>query len=135
MAEGNVATDWTPPPRGGRWSEAVGRGMVESFRTGGESQASFGRRHGINSQRVKYWLDRIAIGGRRVEAKPVRRARSAASVTFAPVVIAEGPRAVMAQETAPSLDVVLGAAVVRVPAGFDEAHLRRVVAALGGASC
>lgn len=126
MAEAELIPDWTPPARGGRWTVEVGWAMVESLRRSGESQGAFARRHGIQEQRVRYWLSRVegraagsGLTGR--ETKPV---------TFAAVRVVQAPKV-----AAIRLDVVVGAAVVRVPVEFDEHHLRRVVAALQGASC
>lgn len=131
MVDADRASDWTPPTRGGRWSEAVGRAMVESFRRSGDSQGAFARRHGMNAQRVKYWVDRVE--GRRAHVA-ARRARQSAQVSFAPVRVVDAANTARAL-AAPPIEVVVGAAVVRVPSEFDEAHLRRVVAALGGGSC
>jgi hypothetical protein len=50
-------------------------------------------------------------------------------VAFAPV------RVTSAQPAVSGLEVVIGGAVVRVGRGFDGDLLRRVVAALGEASC
>jgi len=44
-------------------------------------------------------------------------------------------RVTSAQPAASGLEVVVGGAVVRVGRGFDDELLRRVVAALGEASC
>ena len=130
MAGTETGSDWAPPPKGVRWTDAVGRAMVESLRSSGLSQGAFARGCGENPQRVKYWLDRIE--GRSKQARPSRGGRQAAAVTFAPVRIAEGPRVAA---SSPALEVVVGTAVVRVPPGFDEQHLVRVVTALGGVAC
>lgn len=127
MTDTESQLEWTPPASGERWTEEVGRGMVESLRRSGDTQGKFARRHGLNSQRVKYWRDRVEGRG---TAKPVRAGRSAAPVSFAPVRVVD-----KAGASAPALEVVVGGAVVRVPAKFDEQHLRRLVAALSGGSC
>lgn len=116
MADMDTRSGWTPPA--GRWSDAVGRSMVEAFLASGLSRGAFARRHGLTFQRVKYWLDRIA--GRPAQPSGV------AAVAFAPVRVVE---------TAGALEVVVGCAVVRVVRDFDPAHLCRVVAALGGLPC
>ena len=118
--------EWSAPARGERWTEEVGRRMVEALRRSGQTQGAFARGHGINTQRVKYWVDRVE-GGETAAGAP-SRGRQGESPAFAPVRIVEA--------TAPaSIEVVVGGAVVRVPPRFDEQHLRRIVAALGGATC
>jgi len=57
------------------------------------------------------------------------RASGETPVAFAPVRVTSAPPAVS------GLEVVIGGAVVRVDVGFDGDLLRRVVAALGEASC
>ena len=130
MADAHVSSDWTPAMGKGRWSKRAGRAMVEAWRRSGESRAAFARRHGLGAHRVKYWLDRIEGQGN--GAQPSAR-RQSAEVTFAPVRVVDADPA---QVSAPvALEVVIGAAVVRVPPGFDEQHLRRVVSAIGGIAC
>jgi transposase-like protein len=128
MANGEALLSWSPPA-GGRWSEAVGRAMVEAFRRSGESLGAFARRHGMQAQRVKYWVDRFE--GRSTAGRAAGRSARAACVTFAPLQVVEPAPPT---ESAP-IEVVVGSAVVRVPAGFDQAHLSRVLAALAGTPC
>ncbi len=130
MANTEKAAGWAPPAQGGRWTRADGRAMVESYRSSGLKVGAFARLHGLNSQRVNYWLEGAET--KDTSAPTSRKARAGAAVTFAPIRIVGapsdvGPRAV--------LEVAVGGAVVRVPQGFDEQHLRRVVVALGGGSC
>ena len=113
--------EWTPPRGRPRWQHADGELMVAALRASGETPAAFARRHGLHEVRVQRWVARVS-----------RKARPAASVqpvAFAPVRVTSAPRAVS------GLEVVIGGAVVRVGVGFDGDLLRRVVAALGEASC
>lgn len=113
--------EWTPPRGRLRWQLADGELMVAALRASGETPAAFARRHGLHEVRVQRWVARVG-----------RKARSAAPaqpVAFAPV------RVTSAQPAVSGLEVVIGGAVVRVGRGFDGDLLRRVVAALGEASC
>ena len=113
--------EWMPPRGRLRWQLADGELMVAALRASGETPAAFARRHGLHEVRVQRWVARVG-----------RKARSAAPaqpVAFAPVRITSAPPAVS------GLEVVIGGAVVRVDVGFDGDLLRRVVAALGEASC
>jgi len=116
-----ASVEWTPPRGRPRWTLAEGELMVAALRASGETPAAFARRHGLHEVRVQRWVARVG-----------RKARSAAPVRpvgFAPV------RVTSAQPAAGGLEVVVGRAVVRVGRGFDDELLRRVVAALGEASC
>ncbi len=87
-----------------RWSgEERRREALDAFRSSGLSLRRFAARSGVPYSTLCRW----------------RRA--------------EGPRLVsveVAPAEAAALEVSVGAATVRVPAGFDEAHLVRVVQAL-----
>ena len=132
MAATEAGIGWGPPAHGGRWGIGVGRKMVEAFRGSGLSQEAFARRHGVHAQRIRYWLDRVAVGSG--QAASVVGIKQAAPMTFAPVRVVEA-RGAPVPSGGEVLEIVVGAAVVRVPAGFDAEHLRRVMAALQGASC
>lgn len=114
--------EWTPPRGRPRWTMADGELMVAALRASGETPAAFARRHDLHEVRVQRWVGRVG-----------RKARSAAPVQqpvgFAPV------RVTSAQAEVSGLEVMVGGAVVRVGRGFDGELLRRVVAALGEASC
>ena len=131
MAESETSGDWTPPATRGKWKEREGRAMVEALGCSGETQAAFARRHGLQAQRIKYWVDRVK--GRTMQKSRTKRG-GAAAVPFAPVQVVSAIEASRKSQTA-ALEIVVGAAVVRVPREFDGDHLRRVVAALGGAPC
>ena len=117
----SAPVEWAPPRGRPRWTMAEGELMVAALRASGETPAAFARRHGLHEVRVQRWVTRVG-----------RKARTAAPVqpvAFAPV------RVTSAQPAASGLEVVVGGAVVRVGRGFDGELLRRVVAALGEASC
>jgi transposase-like protein len=42
-----------------RWSEADARTMVQAWRSSGESQRVFARRHGLDPQRIGHWVRRL----------------------------------------------------------------------------
>lgn len=113
--------EWTPPRGRPRWTMAEGELMVAALRASGETPAAFAQRHGLHEVRVQRWVARVG--------KKARSAAPARPVGFAPV------RVTSAQPATSGLEVVVGGAVVRVGRGFDDELLRRVVAALGEASC
>lgn len=115
--------EWTPPRGRLRWQLADGELMVAALRDSGETPAAFARRHGLHEVRVQRWVARVGRKARSAAPAPVR------PVAFAPV------RVTSAQPAASGLEVAVGGAVVRVGHGFDGDLLRRVVAALGEASC
>ncbi len=94
--------------------------MAEAFRASQLSVAEFARSHGLHVERVRRWVGRVE--GRRPKARP------ASKLKFAPVRLAQS-------QTEAGLEVAVGAGVVRVRRGFDQALLRQVVAALAGDAC
>jgi transposase-like protein len=112
--------EWTPPRGRARWRHEDGEAMAAAFRASDETVAEFARRHGLHEARVQRWMGRVGRRSRSAVASP--------PVVFAPVQVAEAT-------TTTGLEVVVGAAVVRVSRGFDGELLRRVVATLGEASC
>jgi hypothetical protein len=99
---------------------AEGEAMVATLHASGETPVAFARRHGLHEARVQRWVGRVS-------RKP-RGAATTQPVTFAPVRVTAEPA------VASGLDVIVGAAVVRVRHGFDGELLRRVIAVLGEAS-
>jgi hypothetical protein len=97
--------------------------MVAALRATGETPGGFAQRHGVQEVRVQRWLARVGRKSRSVARVP--------SVVFAPVQVT-GERTAAGGT---GLEVVVGGTVVRVGHGFDGELLRRVVAALGEASC
>lgn len=97
-----------------RWTELVRR-WIES----GVTAAEFARREGLNAGTLSYWKWRLRREGRR--SAIVRRGGSRAP-TFVEVVAT-------VPTVADRVEVVVdGKLVVRVPDGFDETTLRRVLA-------
>jgi len=100
------------------WRETDARAALAAHRASGLSLAGFARRHGLTVQRLRWWRQRLT---------------SPASVTtpaapqWLPVALLPAP----ASGPAAALEVVVrGGQVIRVPADFDPAQLRRVVAVL-----
>ena len=121
----NAVVEWTPPRGRKRWQRDDGEAMVAALRASGETIAGFARRHGVQEVRVQRWVSRIG-------AKPPAPT-AGQPVVFAPVRVTT-PQATTS-ELGSGLDVVIGGAIVRVTRGFDGELLRRVVEALGEASC
>lgn len=91
----------------GRWTMSDGRTAVRALRASGATVAAFAREHGLHMERLRRWRKRVG--------KDV----TPAAAQLVPVdVITGGAR----------FEVVVGGVVVRVPATFDEAALRRLLA-------
>ena len=99
------------------WRDTDARGALAAHRASGLSLAVFARRHGLTVQRLRWWRQRLT---------------PAASVTPAPpqwLPVQLLPE--LTRRPALPLEVVVrGGQVIRVPAEFDPAVLRRVVAVL-----
>lgn len=104
--------------------------MAEALEASGLSIAKFAQHHGLTSQRVYWWLERL---GRREKGSK----RQAVEAAFVPVRVAgfgQAGREVGAGDTSLEL-VVGGSTVIRVRRGFDVELLRQVVATLEGTTC
>ena len=112
------AGEWRPPARR-RWRERDARAMARAFAASGESKLAFARRHGLGPERVRRWLAQLAERDRRHEP-----------VAFAPVRLVE-----RAPERRGGVEIIVGARVVRISAGFCPEALRQVLAALDEAAC
>jgi hypothetical protein len=98
--------------------ERLWRARLSRWKASGLKVAAFCEREGVTPTAFAHWRKEIA-------ARDTRAANT--SPAFIPVHVTCGP--------AP-LEVALpGGHVVRVPPGFDPAHLRAVVAALEGPAC
>lgn len=93
------------------------RKRVERWRDSGLTAREFATETGLNANTLQWWSSRLAREGGR---KPAARRHRA------------WPKFIEVGGTAPStgatLELVVSDTVVRVPAGFDEATLRRVLA-------
>jgi transposase len=120
--------------RGRAWSaEKKARILTESYESGDEVSA-VARRHGLTPQQLFGWR-------RDVRRRSTRRqSNDAAEMSFAPVLVETGgPQAV--RPVAPScptatgtIEIALGAAVVRVGPGTDLATLTKVLRAVKAAT-
>lgn len=96
------------PERRRQWKEAVDR-----WRESGLSMRAFAAREGLSAQALRYWRHRFA-------EEP--------EVEFAPVKVVEPVVPRSAASEAPVFDVRFGDSTgIGVPAGFDEAELRRLI--------
>src|SRR4051812_26527036 len=101
--------------------ERLWRKRLARWKASGLKVRDFCEREGVTPTAFAHW--RKEISGRDA------RAVAAAEPTFVPVRIT-------AQAATAPLEVVLPSGLaVRVPLGFDPAHLRAVVAALEGRTC
>jgi len=103
-----------------REREAEIRGILEELEQSGESVQAFAKRRGISAWTIYDWRRRF--GGSRRRAR-----RTVTKSTLIPVRVDTGAT------SAVSFAIELNGVVVRVPAGFDEAELVRLVRALGSA--
>jgi transposase len=96
-------------------AEEKDRIVAESY-AGVESISAIARRHGVRPQQVFAW---------RHAARPARE--DAGDPAFTPVIVDVGTRF---SDAARCIEVVIGAATVRVPAGIDAASLTAVLRAV-----
>jgi hypothetical protein len=97
-----------------RRSAAEWRALVSAWQRSEMSAAEFGRKHGVNGQRLAWWRWKLA-------AEPAMPA-------LAPVeVITESTPD---ERPGGALDLHVAGKVLVIPAGFDEAALRRLLAVL-----
>ena len=99
--------------------------MVSAWEGSGQSMTAWARTHGLKFERLRRWRRKL----REPRTAPPTEAIELAPVLLRPV---REPTAVPVRESAPApvLDVSVGPGIVRVPADFDEQHLRRVVSVL-----
>ena len=124
-----------------RASAAEWAKRVERWKDSGLTAKEFAAETGIKASTLSYWCWKLtadarkqgapAVGARPAEPKrrrgPTRSQRQPATASFVEVPVA-------AVVSAPEpVEVVLGDVRVRVPVGFDEETLTRVVRAVGAA--
>jgi transposase len=107
-----------------RWSsEQKARIVSETYETG-ETVSAVARRHGLTPQQLFGW---------RRNARPhLENGAGESRAMFAPVVM-DGARpcaAVPIAPTHPVIEIVIGAATVRIPGGIDAATLQTVLCAV-----
>jgi hypothetical protein len=94
-------------------AEAEWRARLEAWDASGLSLRAFAQREGLKAHTAWKWKRRL-------------RGAAAVSAAFAPVVIRSSA------SLAPSgFELVVGGVSLRVPPGFDEASLQRLLAVLG----
>ena len=110
-----------------RWSaEQKAQIVAESYESG-DTVCAVARRHGLTPQQLFAWR-RDARGG--------EAASGAGSMAFAPGIVeagrpsAEAPIAPVRPGRLPVIEIVIGAATVRIPPGTDAATLQRVLRAV-----
>ena len=106
-----------------RWTpEQKARIVAETYGSG-ESVSAVARRHGLTAQQLFAW--------RRNAQRPQA---GASRMAFAPVVLETSrPDAGAAADASPVIEIVIGAATVRIPAGTQLASLQVVLRALTAA--
>lgn len=105
---------------------------VERWKDSGLTAQEFAAEAGLKASALYYWSAQLSAAARK---RAVDAEGSAAHAVRAPATmprIVELPVAAVAT-TPPMLEVHVGDARVRVPSGFDEATLTRVLRALAGA--
>ena len=111
------------------WSAEEKAQIVAESHEGGESVCAVARRHGLTPQQLFVW---------RRDARRQQEEADKASVTFAPVMVAGSSPvgaapAVQIRPGGPSagmIEIVIGAAMVRIPPATDAATLKTVLQAL-----
>ncbi len=107
-------------------NEHAWRQMVVEWRGGTQSARAFALARGVPETAFRYWVRKM--GGRRGPSRP-EPASVEKSETRAPV-LARVVRATPAPKPSRVM-VMIGRAMIAVEPGFDAAHLRDVVRALG----
>lgn len=59
-----MAKDARDTRRWRRWSETEARAALAELARSGESEVAFARRHGVSTQRLRYWRKQLASAGR-----------------------------------------------------------------------
>ena len=115
---------WTP--------EHKARILAESYESG-DKVSAVARRHGLTPQQLFGWRR----DARRRDAR--RHSGAASGVTFAPVIVEAArpntaPAPVLPIRATGTIEIVVGAATVRVGAGIDLATLTKVLRAVKAAT-
>ena len=117
------------------WREADAKIVINAWRTSGLTIAGFARKHGCSTERIGRWAAHIATrDGAAMGSMPARTPLQSAAPEPAPPGLRFIELVRPASAPAPVIEVAVGRAVVRVPAGFDTATLQQIVAVLE-ASC
>jgi len=103
-----------------RRNEGFWRECIERWTASGLSAGQFAAREGLRRERLFYWKRRLHEAGT-VAVSDVKFARAEIRASSTP------------QTGAPLEVVTTSGHMVRVPAGFDEDVLRRLLTILGGA--
>lgn len=115
----------TGPTGRRRWPEHVKAAMVlETFRDG-VSVADVARKHGVSAPQLHAW--------RRAAREGLLPMPEDEALGLVPIVVADGGQSAGGGSDV-GLTLEIGDVRILVPAGFDAAHLGRVVAALRGTS-
>lgn len=122
------------PPRGRRWKRQDAEQMAAALRASGLSVARFALQHGLNGQRVHWWMKQLGGTAARTE-----KTKAESRPQFVPVRVIESLSRSKPGSTPKEqggLEIQVGdSTVIRVRRGFDNELLRSVVAALEGATC
>jgi hypothetical protein len=107
--------------------EVSGRALVEAWLASGLSGSVFCRARNLRGQRLHYWRERLGYP-MRVVGDQQRQVvvRPPATDGFVQVVVRDPPPL-----PTTAVDIVVGAVIIRVQAGFDAGLLRSVIAAVG----
>jgi hypothetical protein len=103
------------------WRETDAQAALAAHRASGLSLPEFARRHGLTVQRLRWWRQRLTPAPSAAPTPP----------HWLPVQLLPAPACAA---PVPLEVVVRGGPVIRVPADFDPAVLRRVVEALATAT-
>lgn len=110
---------------------------VERWKDSGLTAKEFAAETGLKASTLSYWRWKLGASSKGAGESSGPRERRRNAISKAPVFgeseqFVELPAAVLTASSEPTLELVLGGEVrVRVPIGFDEATLTRVVRAVG----
>lgn len=108
------------------------RRLIAEFEEKGEGIDEFCRRHGIHPPTMRWWQWRLKGSAAGVQAKVSSQSRKQPKPTFETVRFATTERA----SRATSFELAWADGLtLRIPEGFDESSLRRLVRVLEEAEC
>lgn len=124
MSSKNVQKDRSEPAR--HWTKEEARECLKAQASSGQSIHAFARAHGYSSTRLYTWARRLA--GDSIPTQRSEKCGAEPSLAFIPVRVTGDEVQVVSPTDSGVLELVLAPRrVVRIPPGFDEPTLLRLL--------